>query len=131
MRIPSAIFTILSLALLLTACARTLPVYNVTEAPVVTGSGTTPSLNQVEDAIVKACRDKEWFADPVADGHIVAKVRVRKHTAVVDILYSPTNYSITYKDSEMLLYDGTLIHRNYNKWVQLLADRIDQELNSL
>ena len=131
MRIPSAIVSILSLALLLTACARTLPVYNVTEAPVVTASGTTPSLEQVEGAIVTACRDKEWFVDPVADGHIVATVHVRKHTAVVDILYSPTNYSIKYKDSEMLLYDGTLIHRNYNKWVKLLADRIDHELNSL
>jgi hypothetical protein len=67
----------------------------------------------------------------IDDEHIEATVHVRKHTAVVDILYSPSQYRIMYKSSDALLYDGTQIHRNYNKWVELLERRINIELNKL
>ena len=56
---------------------------------------------------------------------------MRQHTAVVDIRYSPESYSISYRDSAVLLYDGQVIHRNYNKWVQLLSERIQLELNKV
>ena len=56
---------------------------------------------------------------------------MRKHTAVVDIRYTPERYSISYRDSEVLLYDGSMIHRNYNKWVQPLSERINLEINKL
>lgn len=131
MRATFLIASFLSLSLLLVACARTQPVYNVTEAPVVTTSSGTPSLDQVRDAIATACREKEWLVNPVEDGLIVATANVRSHRAVVDIRYSPTSYSITYKDSDALLYDGSQIHRNYNKWIKLLSDRIDLELNKI
>jgi hypothetical protein len=36
-----------------------------------------------------------------------------------------------YKDSDVLLYDGTKIHRNYNKWVELLERQINIELSTL
>jgi hypothetical protein len=120
-----------AVSLLVAACARTLPVYNVTAAPVVTASGTTPSLAQVKGAIITACRDKGWFVNPRADDHVIATAHVRQHTAVVDIHYSPEHYAITYKDSEVLLYDGQQIHRNYNKWIQLLEERINVELQKL
>jgi hypothetical protein len=107
------------------------PVYNVAAAPVVTASGTTPSLAQVKSAIITACRDKGWFVDPRVEGLIVATAHVRQHTAVVDVHYSPEHYAITYKDSEVLLYDGQQIHRNYNKWVQLLEARINAEFQRL
>lgn len=121
----------IAVSLLVAACARTMPVYNVTDAPVMTASGTTPSLAQVKNAIITACRDKRWIVDPGAEGHIVATVHVRQHTAAIDIHYSPEHYTITYKDSEVLLYDGQQIHRNYNKWVQLLERRINFELQKL
>src|SRR3546814_5070870 len=76
-----------------------MPVYNVTDEPVITASGTTPSLAQVKSAIITACRDKGWIVDPGAEGHIVATVQVRQHTAAIDIHYSPEHYTITYKDS--------------------------------
>jgi hypothetical protein len=120
-----------AVSMLAAACARTMPVYNVAEAPVVTASGNTPSAVQVRDAIITACRDKGWLVNPRADGHIIATAHVRRHTAVVDIHYSPARYAITYKDSEVLLYDGQQIHRNYNKWVQLLEERINFELQQL
>lgn len=131
MRITFLLASFLSLGLLLAACVRTQPVYNVTEIPVVTASPGTPSLDQVKGAIITACREKEWLVNPVEDGFIVATAHVRSHTAVVDIRYSPTSYSITYKDSDALLYDGEKIHRNYNKWIKLLSERIDLELNKI
>ncbi|WP_193370924.1 hypothetical protein [Pelagibius marinus] len=121
----------LSLLLIVSACARTQPVLNITEEAVVTASGEAPSLAEVENAIVTACHDKSWLVDPTDEGHIVATAHVRHHTAIVDIVYSTERYSITYKDSDVLLYDGEKIHRNYNKWVQLLSERINLELNKL
>lgn len=97
----------------------------------MTASGTTPSLAQVRSAIITACRGKGWWINPRGDDHIIATAHVRRHTAVVDIRFSPDRYAITYKDSEVLLYDGQQIHRNYNKWVQLLEERINAEFAKL
>jgi hypothetical protein len=130
-RFLTRLAAIFAMSLLVAACARTLPIYNVAEAPVVTASGTTPSPGQVKDAIITACRDKGWWVNPRADGHVIATAHVRQHTAIVDIRYSAEHYAITYKDSEVLLYDGQQIHRNYNKWVQLLEERINAELRKL
>jgi hypothetical protein len=121
----------LALGLLVAACARTLPVYNVTDAPVITASGQSPSLDQVRGAIVTACRAKGWIVDARQEGHITATANVRKHIAVVDIFYSAQRYTISYKDSEVLLYDGEKIHRNYNKWILLLEQKINAELEML
>jgi hypothetical protein len=133
MRFPFSVVSALCLALTVSACARTQPVYNVTEAPVITASANTPTLAQVRSAIITACVDVDnrWFVDPKIDGQIIAFAQVRRHTAVVDIFYSPTSYSIRYKDSDGLLYDGQQIDRDYNERVQLLAERIDIELNRL
>ena len=56
---------------------------------------------------------------------------MRGHRTVVDIFYSPTSYSIQYKESDGLLYDGQQIDEEYNERVRLLAERIDIELNRL
>lgn len=127
------VFTLsaLSLLLLVSACARTQPILNIEEEPVITGSGEMPSLLKVRGAIFTACRDKGWLINPREDGHIIATAHVRRHAAIVDISYTPAAYSITYRDSKVLLYDGQMIHRNYNKWVQLLSERIKLELNKL
>lgn len=125
------ILTAFALLVLFSARARTQPVLNITDEPVVTGSGETPSAAEVRDAIIEACRVKEWLVAPSQDGLVIATANVRKHTAVVDIRYTPERYSISYRDSEVLLYDGKMIHRNYNKWVQLLSERINLEINKL
>src|SRR3546814_18365742 len=71
----------IAVTLLVAACARTMPVYTVTDAPVMTASGTTPSLAQVKSAIITAFRDKGWIIGHGAGGHIVATVQVRQQTA--------------------------------------------------
>jgi hypothetical protein len=51
--------------------------------------------------------------------------------AVVDVNYTPQTYSITYKDSSNLGYDGQSIHKNYNGWVQNLDKAIRAQLGAL
>ena len=65
------------------------------------------------------------------DGHIQGNLLLRTHKAVVDINYDHSKYSITYKDSENLKYDGTDIHRNYNNWVINLTNKIDANVSQL
>jgi hypothetical protein len=126
MRLP-ALMTIVLIGFAVASC-RTMPVYNVSAAPVVTKSGQV-SAAQVHAAIVEALHDGGWVVKQDDPGKILAEVLVRTHRADVEIDYSPTQYSISYKDSEDLLYDGSMIHRNYNKWIMLLETRINQRLS--
>lgn len=129
-RLAMVVFSAL-LLIGLAACARTMPVYNVGSMPVETGSGAQLSADQVRDAIIEAAHTKGWFVQPESDNRLIATVHVRTHMAEVEIAYSPTEYSISYKDSDNLLYNGSDIHRNYNKWVQLLEVRINEKLRQL
>jgi len=54
-----------------------------------------------------------------------------KHVAVVDVNYSVKSYSIQYKDSTELGYDGGNIHPNYNGWIQNLDKGIRAQLSTL
>ena len=134
MRQPALLIFVIGLAL--AGCARTMPVYNVPSAPVVTSSGKHLSADQVRSAILGALNDKVlfgagWVMKQDDPGKIMAELLVRTHRADVEIAYSSSQYSIFYKDSQNLLYDGSSIHRNYNKWVQLLQKKIDQHLYTL
>ncbi len=115
----------------LSGCAgRTAPIYIVENAKVVSGSGSELTRDQVRQAIVDAANYKTWRVKQAGDGHLVATVHVRRHMAQVDIRYSSSRYSIAYKDSDVLMHDGTSIHRNYNKWVMLLERQININLRS-
>ena len=107
---------------------RTQPLYNVEQAPIVTGSGKAPSLEEVGRTIRQAAVAREWTVHEQAPGHLVAVITPRQHMAKVDIRYTTTSYSITYNDSRELKYDGKEIHRNYNKWIKLLEQDINQAM---
>lgn len=101
-------------ALALAGC-RSAPVMNV-DAPV----GVSLSAQQLEQAIVAAGDALGWQMRPTGPGRIEGTLLLRDHRAVVDINYSPRAYSIRYKDSSNLHYDGGTIHRNYNRWIENL-----------
>jgi hypothetical protein len=61
-------------------------------------------------------------------GLIVATTGWSTHKMSVDITYDTRRYSIIYKDSANLGYDGTNIHRNYNYKVQELDRAIQDQL---
>jgi len=50
---------------------------------------------------------------------------------VVDVNYGVKFYSILYKDSTELGYDGQNIHPNYNGWIQNLDKGIRAQLSIL
>ncbi len=107
---------------------RTQPVYNVQNMTVYTGTGKPATLDQVQSAITQGATEKGWQVRNEGPGHIVAQIFVRSHMAEVDIKFDAKHYSITYRNSANLLYDGASIHRNYNKWVKFMSDRINLAL---
>ncbi len=107
---------------------RTAPVYNVENAPV--DISPTSTVEDVKRAIVSAGAGLGWQMKEESPGHIVGTLILRKHMAKVDIPYSKTGYSIKYKDSAELSYDGTTIHSNYNGWIQNLDKAIKSSLNT-
>ena len=58
-------------------------------------------------------------------------LNLRSHTAIVDITYDTRTYSIKYKDSTNLGYDGRNIHSNYNGWIENLDKGIQTQLVNL
>jgi hypothetical protein len=117
-------------AVLLTACATTgQPVYNVSQSPVVASKART--TDDVGKAIIRAGVGLGWQMVADRPGHMVGTLKARTHVAVVDIDYNPKFYSIKYRESSNLNYDGANIHRNYNNWIQNLDRQIQVQLSTL
>ena len=112
------------------ACARTAPIYSVSGAPVVVSSVNHNSTD-VKNAILRAGSSLSWQMREIEPGHIVGTLNIRRHTAEVDIYYDAETYSISYRNSSNLDYDGANIHSNYNGWVQNLDNAIKNQLLSV
>ncbi|HEX9184477.1 MAG TPA: hypothetical protein VF876_14575 [Burkholderiales bacterium] len=117
-----------AIALLLVGC-RIAPVYDVNQAPVTTARPI--SMSDVEQAIRQAGASLGWQMVPKGPGNIEGTLILREHRAVVDIKYDTKTYSIKYKDSSNLQYDGASIHKNYNGWIQNLDNGIRARLTGL
>ncbi len=124
---------LLTAALLLGACGgHTVPVMNVSNSPVVTGSGGQVSAAQVRSAIVAALVAANWTIQADAAARVTAVFRAGGHSASVNIDYTSATYSITYlSSSPELRYDGQKIHRRYNQWVDRLRHAIATQLVKL
>lgn len=118
-----------TLASFVIAGCRTAPVMNIEESP-ITISGKYSSKD-VRKAIIRAGTSLGWRVKDVKPGHLEATLLIRKHMAKVDIFYDKKKYSIKYKDSSNLNYDGTNIHSNYNGWIQNLDRSIQAQLATL
>jgi hypothetical protein len=118
---------VLSVLVVAVGC-RTAPIYNVTNQGIVPSGGKPKSLEQVKTAIVEAGRAKGWIMKDIGPGRLDAELHLRSHVAFVEITYSPASYSITYKNSINLNYDGANIHPNYNSWIQNLQREIESRL---
>lgn len=106
----------------LAGCA--LPIYNVEDTPVT----RKLSANQVKLAILRAGATLGWQMQEVRPHEIEGTLYLRRHMAKVDIPYSAERYSIRYKDSQNLLYDGQNIHKNYNGWIKNLDAAIRTQI---
>jgi hypothetical protein len=117
--------TTLVMTLAIVGC-RTAPIYNVEQAPINVSANT--GVSEIKKAILVAGASLGWQMKEVEPGHILGTLHLRKHMAQVDIPYSQTSYSIKYKDSMELDYDGSMIHKNYNGWIQNLDHAIQASL---
>lgn len=113
----------LFLVVALSVGCRSAIVKNVENAP-ISKAENKPSMEQVEKAIITAGAGLGWQVKSQSPGHLIGTLHLRKHTAIVDIKHTTENFSITYKNSTNLDYDGTNIHSNYNGWIQNLEKAI-------
>ena len=116
---------LLLIALLAVAagCRRTSNVATPSGGAAAATAQASFSAQDMREAILKGCADKNWRAVETDANTIEATNTVRgKHTVVVSIPYTAASYSINYKSSSNMGYkaksDGSFsIHPNYNNWV--------------
>ena len=85
------------------------------------------TISNVEKSIIKGAVSLGWQANVVEQGKVEATLFIRSHKLVVEITHDDKNYSIVYKDSVNLKYDGENIHRQYANWVNNLINAINAE----
>ena len=107
------------------------PLVNVTDSAVTTGSERSASIKELGEAVVKASGSLGWRMQRITAGHIVGTLFLRSQMAAVDITFNEDTYSINYKNSSNLKYNGEEIHRNYNGWIKMLDDAINREFSLL
>jgi hypothetical protein len=122
---------VLTLAIAVWSACSSSPLYNVKDSsmpPPTTGKML--NLDDVTRAIVQAGAGLGWDMRVAKPGQIVGTLRLRSHTAIVDIPYTSSSYSILYNSSQNLNYDvgKNQIHKNYNSWVQNLDKAIRNRL---
>lgn len=122
-------FIAAGIAVALLGGCRSAAVYNVDAAPVTANKAVT--MADMQKAIIRAGAGLGWQMKVVQPGLIVGTLRLRSHMAAVDIKYDTKAYSISYKDSSNLDYDGTNIHKNYNGWIQNLDNAIRVQVANL
>ena len=109
-------------------CLRCETILNVSDAPVIATAGKPLSVDQVKASILRAGAALGWQIREEAPGKLVGTLILRSHTAVVDIPYSATTYSIQYKSSIDLNEGDGQIHKNYNGWIRNLNKGINAQL---
>lgn len=117
-----------AVTLFMAGCAI-VPILSVDSEPVVASRKLT--AHDVEGAIVRAGKGLGWQMAPKGSGQLEGTLFLRTHKAVIDIKYDAETYSISYKDSTNLDYDGTNINRGYNRWVKSLNDAIKFQFRAL
>lgn len=116
-------------AVLVVAACRSGDVYNVQSSPLAASHAVT--LAQVGQVVKEAGAGLGWVMKDAGPGRMTGTLALRSHVAIVDIAYDTQQFSITYKDSTNLNYDGQHIHSNYNGWIQNLEQAIRAKSSAL
>jgi|SRR6267378_850577 len=117
----------------------TVPIIDHEKIAVVTGSGKSIDADSVKKAIAAGvASSRKWELHPAADGKTLQAAlswNANKHTIVVEIVPTATQYSVKYVSSINMKYEvqsGTrVIHPHYNKFVEELIQSIRAELLKL
>lgn len=125
----ATLLAILALSILIALPGCRTFVQNVTSPmPLVTQA----TDKEIEGAIIRAGARTGWEIVPERPGLMTGTILVRgKHSVVVEIAYTQTDYTISYKSSVNMEYKNGKIHGNYATWVANLDKNIRIELASL
>jgi hypothetical protein len=117
------------------ALARSAPMVSFENIAIATADGRTLTLEQVKRAVIQGANSRQWTPSLRDESTVRATFAKGKHSAVVDVAFTPTSYSIKYVDSTDLGYadrDGKVsIHPVYNKAVTTLRQGIDSALRTV
>lgn len=112
-----------SIAIITAGCARSVPIEKV-HSFVQAGN----SMTQVKKAILLAGLKHHWVMTESNPGVINARLMVRDHSVETRIVYSMTDYSIDYVNSNNMGFDNGAINKGYNRWVRNLDKAIQTNL---
>jgi hypothetical protein len=129
-RLRNTVVAVGAVALTIGCVSVVAPVSNLENQPVSVNKPSV-TLDEVGNAIVRAGASLSMTMRKVRPGLITATYTPRELSATMEIRYDSKQYSITYKDSQGLKYDGSQIHKTYNNWVRSLDDRIRVQLSTL
>lgn len=126
MNYVKTLVVLLVLSVFLVGCNRLQPIYEVNGEPI---SSMGVEEKSVAGAIMRAAAQRGWDVEDLGTGRFRVTHDARgKHKAVAVIAWSASQYSINYEESENLMADGEMIHRNYNRWIRNLNQEIKKEL---
>ena len=125
-----ALVTLITSMFIFIGCGNANPVLNYQNSPIKSSSGAK-NLKDVRRAIILTGTRIGWQMQEASSGYIIATTFRGGHMAKVDIRYTAETFSIQYKDSSNLNYDGTNIHKTYNKWVKRLHNNIRSAIGRL
>ncbi len=94
----------------------------VTPEPVIVGSKDAKETRRI---VGRALVGRGWTITKDEPGELRANLLVRSHMANILVEYDAEKVQISYLDSSNLRYwkspvDDEYIHRNYNKWIEIL-----------
>ncbi len=108
----------------LMGCNSTVPIKNFENQSIAQYGEATSTKSSVEKSIVRAAISLGWKTEVKSEKEIIATLDIRKHQLVVVITHDDQNFSVKYKDSTNLKYNGRKIHRQYINWVTNLIRSI-------
>jgi len=108
----------------LVGCKSTVPVKNFDNQTIAQYGNASNTTQSVERSIVRAAVTLGWKTKVTSENAILATLDIRTHQLVVLITHDDKSFSIEYKDSTNLKYNGTKIHRQYINWVTNLIRSI-------
>lgn len=118
--------------LFLAACA-TEAIHKVEKVNYGYYSKTPLTMEQVRKTIERTAARTGWKLSNQQDGSFSGKREWGggKHNIVVDVIYDVQAFSIKYRDSYQMKYDGSWIHNTYNRMVQKLEEDIVASVTAL
>jgi len=122
---------VIIMGLILGGCGAPSIVQNIDNSQYLTKS---VAKVEVAKAIQRGASRKGWRTKTIGNGLIEANINVRgKYFVAVNINYNSKGYKISYKKTRNLKYNpaDNTIHPSYNKWVKILSQNIDYELENI